>query len=136
MLGDTLHWPSKGERWFALGDPSTGNPSEMDPWGLSSWKSWVSYQEKSPVQGWGQKTKESERVSTEGWLRSLLTKEKAGWRGGGRSKYMSLWLKEMTEGRSPQWGPREGGWERILRQDEDGDLGQKDSEIRVLPPPK
>lgn len=51
----SLCWPSKGERRFALGDPSTGNPSEMDPFGLSSWKSWVSYQEKSPVQGWGQK---------------------------------------------------------------------------------
>ena len=51
----SLHWPRKGGRWFALGDPSTGNPSEMDPLGPSSWKSLVSCREKSPVQGWGQK---------------------------------------------------------------------------------
>lgn len=38
----------------------------------------------------------------------------------------------MTEGGHHSGVPREGGWERILREDEDGDLGQKDSEIRVL----
>ena len=32
--------------------------------------------------------------------------------------------------------PGESGWERILGEDEDGGLGQKDSEIMVLPPPK
>ena len=32
--------------------------------------------------------------------------------------------------------PRERGWERILGKDEDGNLGQKDSEIMVLLPPK